>query len=369
LEADRTLDCFYLNCAIPRVDEERIFDLLWQLMNGAAIEPNESESVGLLAVSSLLGSTELLHELLAGEAAIDLSTVCSRLRRKSVLGVSVDEEIDFAASRFSEIDFEDLKGLDVSVLERILKSESLHLKDEDSLLDFIFSLESEDGILLLRCLRSEYLSPEGMERLLARCGDPNVDRLIFDSVQERLRLPVSPKGLESRFVGVEIPWKGPGSLDGIISHLTAKHGGNVHEKGVVEITSKSVDPHSPERVPQVTADFTSTDSFCSKNTPEQWICWEFRGIRVRPTHYTMEASYLKSWVLECSLDGTNWKTMDCRNDTLDFNRSLPSPASSFAVSSPAECRFIRLVQTDLRHGGEGHWLILEKVEFFGTLSP
>jgi hypothetical protein len=40
---------------------------------------------------------------------------------------------------------------------------------------------------------------------------------------------------------VEIPMKAPKSLEGIISALGKKHRGNVHAKGIVIITSKSVD--------------------------------------------------------------------------------------------------------------------------------
>jgi hypothetical protein len=36
------------------------------------------------------------------------------------------------------------------------------------------------------------------------------------------------------------------SLEGIISYLTKKHGGNVHEKGIVTIASKSVYDDDPK---------------------------------------------------------------------------------------------------------------------------
>jgi hypothetical protein len=39
---------------------------------------------------------------------------------------------------------------------------------------------------------------------------------------------------------LDFPLKDARSLEGIISFLTKKHGGNVHEKGIVTITSKSV---------------------------------------------------------------------------------------------------------------------------------
>jgi hypothetical protein len=44
---------------------------------------------------------------------------------------------------------------------------------------------------------------------------------------------------------VEFPLKEANSLDGIIFYLTRKHGGNVHENGIVTITSKSVYKDKP----------------------------------------------------------------------------------------------------------------------------
>jgi hypothetical protein len=161
---------------------------------------------------------------------------------------------------------------------------------------------------------------------------------------------------------VEIPLKADKSLDGIISYLTKKHGGNVQEKGIVTITSKSV--YDSDYALKNAADFPSDSRFFSKSEPGQWICWDFREMRVRPTHYTIKTQYLKSWVVEGSLDGTSWTEIDRQTDNQDFadwNRA------SFAVLNQAEFRFIRLTQTDKTHRGQDY-LSLGAVEFFGTLS-
>jgi predicted nucleic acid-binding Zn-ribbon protein len=53
------------------------------------------------------------------------------------------------------------------------------------------------------------------------------------------------KSTRSPLKEVECPLTKAGSLNGIISYLTRKHGGNVHTNGIVTITSKSVNPDSP----------------------------------------------------------------------------------------------------------------------------
>jgi hypothetical protein len=49
-------------------------------------------------------------------------------------------------------------------------------------------------------------------------------------------------------------------------------------------------------------DLTSDSYFHSQSEPGQWVCWNFREMRVRPTDCTIEAYGLKSWVVDGSLD-------------------------------------------------------------------
>jgi hypothetical protein len=59
---------------------------------------------------------------------------------------------------------DELKGAEASVLEQMVSSHELRFESEDVLLDFVWSLDlvwsldREDEIVLLRYLRSEYLS-------------------------------------------------------------------------------------------------------------------------------------------------------------------------------------------------------------------
>jgi hypothetical protein len=144
------------------------------------------------------------------------------------------------------------KGLDLSLLELIVRSDELRLESEDSLLSFILSLGSENQAILLRFLRSEYLSSEGMELLLSRLDASSFDLLLWESLCRRLLLRPTVEILirPAEKTGEVEGQNGAKLLNGIISYLTKKYRGNVHEKGIVTITSKSVDgdPDYP-RVP------------------------------------------------------------------------------------------------------------------------
>jgi hypothetical protein len=104
--------------------------------------------------------------------------------------------------------------------------------------------------------------------------------------------------------------------------------------------------------------------FNSRNEPGQWVCWDFNKMRIVPTHYTVSAFGLKSWVVERSLDGRTWTVIDQKKDNLNFHAD--HAVASFSVSKSTECRFIRLTQTDEDHWGDND-LHIHAVDFFGTL--
>jgi hypothetical protein len=150
------------------------------------------------------------------------------------------------------------------------------------------------------------------------------------------------------------------SFDGIIAYLTRKcNGGNVQEAGIVTITSKSVGDsrHSLKNA----ADLTLDSYFKSEDEPGQWICWDFREMRVRPTHYTIATVSLKSWIVEGSSDGRSWAEIDHRTESTKGN------TSTRPISNPRVWRFIRLTQTAKSHDRDDT-LSLRAVEFFGTIS-
>jgi hypothetical protein len=151
-------------------------------------------------------------------------------------------------------------------------------------------------------------------------------------------------------------------LQGVIAHLTERHRGNVHEKGVVTIKSKSVyDEDDPSFALKNIADLTDRSLFLSEDEPGQWVCWDFGEKRVVLRRYALRTPCLKSWALAGSLDGSTWTPIDDRTD-VDRSDSF----MSFPVRRPMECRYVQLMQTDKNHYPD-HQLGLIAVEFFGTL--
>jgi hypothetical protein len=153
------------------------------------------------------------------------------------------------------------------------------------------------------------------------------------------------------------------TLSGIVSHLMGKCGGNIHDKGVVEITASS----SSNRA-RNTANLEDDSCFCSENTPGQWICLDFKTLRIEPTHYTIRAGYgfyLKNWAVEGSDDGASWTGIDRRENNSDLSKAWDM--KTFTVSRSGSFERIRLCQT-----GPNHWsinqLVLSAFEVFGAVT-
>jgi hypothetical protein len=176
--------------------------------------------------------------------------------------------------------------------------------------------------------------------------------------------PVLAFSSSTSLTAVECPFKEGRSREGIIRYLTLKHSGNVHDREIVTITSKSVYDQRPELAVRNVADLARDSSFSSKYDPGQWVRWDFGERRVRLFHYTIWSKWLKSWVIEGSMDGLNWAEVDRRTENDDLKVS-PNIAS-FALANPMECTFIRLTQTgESRPGGDQ--LRIWGVEFFGAI--
>jgi hypothetical protein len=133
----------------------------------------------------------------------------------------------------------------------------------------------------------------------------------------------------------------------------------------VTLTSKSV-RDDPDYALKNVADLLSSSRFISWDEPDQWICWDFRGMRVRLTLYTTIADCLKSCVVDGSLDGASWVEIDRQSDNRNFEHHRTT--ASFPVSNRADFRFVRLTQTGQSHDGSS-FLDMNGVEFYGTLFP
>jgi hypothetical protein len=165
VQQDKTINSYFVeSLSLSRtegIELNRVIEDFELLMKGSGIVGNGSELRGLCEFAAVLGNTELLKQLCDINDINDIHTqnVCSRMRNGHSYDCCIEEEILFAASHFSELEFEELKDLDICILEGILSSPLLRLRDEDSLLELICQMDL-DRRILLRQVFSEYLRSE-----------------------------------------------------------------------------------------------------------------------------------------------------------------------------------------------------------------
>jgi hypothetical protein len=322
------------------------FELFQSLCTGSTIRVTEANRVFLLSLSREFGNFYIPLSILRHfHTSYPVGQIYDHFG---------DCSLPFLALKFFELTSSELDSIPVSALYHILSHTLLKLTSEDSLYLYLSSHFSSDPeyLSLLDLVRIEYLSPECLSDFISTIAD-SIGHRLWESILDRL---ISPRE-------VEFPLKDPTSLEGIIHCLSERHGGNVHDKGIVTITSQSVWKDNPEFGARNLADLTSGSQFCSKDGPGQWICWDFPQKRVRLSHYTIRSQSLKSWVVEGSLDGEAWTELDRKTNSTDL---YGGRLASFAISNSVECRFIRLTQTNMNHARRNS-LDISTFEFFGTL--
>jgi hypothetical protein len=169
---------------------------------------------------------------------------------------------------------------------------------------------------------------------------------------------------------VSCPFQSEAPLDGIISYLTRRCGGNIVEKGAVRVTTSDPDDNPTYSCRNV-VDFESVNNFLSGNAPNQWVCYDFGRATVKLAHYAIRSGlggpewiHLRNWILEGSTDGSEWIELDRRvNDAhlQDCDRS-----TAFAIAEPIEVRMVRLRQTGVNHEGTNS-MVVNAFELFGEL--
>ena len=159
-------------------------------------------------------------------------------------------------------------------------------------------------------------------------------------------------------------------LDGIIAHLTREIG-NVHEQGIVNVTASSTGATACH--PRYVTSLGVNLCFGSKNEPNSWICWDFKEGRVSPMSYSIMTilrgqgnRHLKSWALEVSNDGENWKVIDSRENSNDLNDCIATENFKIRPRPCGSFRFVRLRMTGPNHFGD-YSLHINSLEFFGDL--
>jgi hypothetical protein len=116
-----------------------------------------------------------------------------------------------------------------------------------------------------------------------------IDSSVWLSLGRRVVEGFSDENVNCRFLHAERTFSPSSkSIDGMISYLTTKSGGNIHDKGLTEATASGIYKSSPSYHPKNAIDLQNRSScFESSGKPNSWICYDFKDMEVTPSHYAI----------------------------------------------------------------------------------
>ena len=363
-------------------DPKHEFKDVLALMNGESIALTRDNSSFLEACARELENDELLSSLIGFRLENEKLTrenVVDRMHMKRSFLIEYDEEIQFAAEHFYELNEETIENLTVDELEEVLRHKQLRLSTEDKLFEILFQLASKDEVYnsLMRYVRLQNLSLAVLDEFLSYVFPTFLDNEIWNQICGCLRLvsesELSKKDSPNTRYGVQAKKNvnefaiNNAQFTGIIAHLRQKCGGNVHEKGIVNITASGTGSGQCHQI----TNYGWNGRWSSQDQPNSWVQFDFKSPIVCINGYTIKSPesenlYCKEWVIEVSNDGQNWEVIDTRsNDDLKGRLTVRtyqcgSPKTDFR-------RFVRLRQTGKAGDGKD-FLDLSELEFFGTLK-
>ena len=359
-------------------DENGVFESFLGLSLGKSIDVNSENALFLQNISRELENGEMIVKFVeTQEGSISSSNVVDRLVLKSSFNLGVEEEVEFVASHFFEIERESLHKLSFEQLRSVLSSSSLKLDSEDQLFDFIVSVveEDESKFSLFNEVFFENLSVDRMKRFCEVSASlfSFFDSQLWSRLSHRLCLSVEASNKQERYTKEKkFEYKSGSEMKGIIHYLSEKCGGNVHDKGIVEVTGENVYSSDPSYAYENVADLEVNSYFFSNTSGNASVCYNFKNMKIIPTGYAIRSFYSggvndnnwKSWVIEVSNDGSNWTQIDSKTNNNDVNDK--DVRKAFSVQSSPECTRIRIRQTGQSHAGN-NYILFSGFEIFGTL--
>jgi hypothetical protein len=358
----------------------RFGDVL-SLGSGSDLVVESSNREFFVAVFQELENSELCFLMEASESELTTTNVIDRMKTKIAMNLDILNELKFIASHFHEFSIDSFEQLGYEELYEILSLEDLLISSEDSLFELISRCAETDSryFAYFEFVRFEFLSTLSVSKFVDLTTTKtsshefltSLNDGIWQSICRRLVRSTSEVGRNNRVAkprGREFAVQTSSPFSGIISHLTSEYDGNVCDAGIVDVIASSI---CNSHVPKQALDLSTDTCFSSENRPNQWLCYDFKELRIVPSGYAIRSGakgwctpcYLRSWVIETSMDGKTWNMIDRRGNI----GSLTGAAiQSFSIPNGEECRMIRLRQTGKSDFNYDH-LTVVSWEIFGTL--
>ena len=290
----------------------------------------------------------------------------------------------FLRENFFELMYnDDVMSLPPPILDELLSSDEIAVDNEDQLAMWVAKVIQIRGSPCKDLVDRLFLGNISQQSLLELCAREEIEaHVLLDRVRKEQQKP-DAKELKRQYKTVSknvdeliaadnqltVTLPEPKSVDGIISYIVAHQSPGISEIRVVVSST-----HHDYFVP---ANILKMDNFhrCwySRETPDQWVMWDFSPRAMKPTDYTLRTSgcdpgegHLRSWRLSASNDNRVWVQIDERRDVIELDGSYK--AYSFSCKCDDFYRMFKLQQIDLNCHND-YSMTLSCCEFFGQIVP
>lgn len=265
-----------------------------------------------------------------------------------------------------------LKNLSKNVIEEIISKKTLQIEEEDELLHFILELYKNDHEFynFFEYIEFKNVSEKALENFIESFSIDDLSQGTWQSICRRLLHSKSFQNDDQRYLNkiIEKNYDKSNEFDGIFKYLNEKAGGNVHDKGVVDISSNSL--YAKKDQPQNVVDYGKSNFYQSSQIIENAkICFDFKSNKVNLSNYSIKTSlsglHLKNWVIEASNDGENWEIIDAHKNDPALNKN--GSIVTFNIKKlDSFYRFIQLRQTG-KSWANSYGTAIYELEIYGKL--
>lgn len=413
--SDPTIDSIHLQLP-PNISKlnyisDDLKHIIIDLSNGSQVAINETQSEKIRYLSILLCNEELyskMRELYPkenGEEQIqfyldEIKMIDQLSKQNGSMQIDVNYLINMISSHLYCIGKEEIKNLPITTIQKILLCDQIAIESEDWLFDLINEIFSQNDecenlslIEMYELIEVENLSESKFEEMLMRINPNEISSALWRNICKRLiRTDTKEDTPKTRYhkalkkeestakpvLTVLFDGKKENELNGIIRKLTQKCNGNVHDKGVVEVTASSDygDGNSSSCKPKFAVDLDNKETrFVSKKKENSWLVYDFKEQKVQPTHYSITSRPMgkgdwhpMNWVIEGSNDNKEWKTLDSRQNISVLNGCNVTHTLQIQekLGNNEYYRYLKIRQTGVNAAGS-FYFGFSALEYFGTM--
>ncbi|KAK8887458.1 hypothetical protein M9Y10_038503 [Tritrichomonas musculus] len=288
--------------------------------------------------------------------------------------------IDEISSKLSKNDDKELKAIPKKILHLILHSEHFKFEDSDFLFDIIneiFSREKNeeyeeyDITSFYEMIDFTKMSQRKFEKFISNLDYRELTLSLWQKLCEILLIHKE----ENKINKIEFDGQPDHRFNGIIHHLQGSEKTNICDRGIINATSSTYKSDHP---PKCAVDFES-DSYFWSNDDNDWLKYDFKKKKIRPTHYSIKTRNDNdgwnpiNWFIEVSNTGRDddWRVIDSREGVTSVSKRNQSDTFdiSASLSDNEYFRYIRFRCNGNTSGAVNNtWLAISSLEYFGNLK-